>query len=103
MNNRRRLTGVVTSDKMMKTVVVEVTRTYKHPLYKKVVHASSRFKAHDELGAKVGDRVVILESRPLSRDKHWVVESIVRRIGEVVEMPVEETEVSAAPESGEGE
>ena len=87
MNNRRRLTGVVTSDKMMKTVVVEVTRTYKHPLYKKVVHASNRFKAHDELGAKEGDRVVIVESRPLSRDKHWVVESIIRRIGEVVELP----------------
>jgi small subunit ribosomal protein S17 len=42
----------VTSDKMMKTVVVEVTRTYQHPLYKKVVHESNRFKAHDELGAK---------------------------------------------------
>lgn len=103
MNNRRRLTGVVTSDKMMKTVVVEVVRTYKHPLYKKVVHAANRFKAHDELGAKVGDQVVIVESRPLSREKHWVVESIVRRIGEVVEMPVEETETSGAPESGEGE
>lgn len=89
MNNRRRLTGVVTSDKMMKTVVVEVTRTYKHPLYKKVVHASSRFKAHDELGAVVGDVVVIVESRPLSRDKRWVVELIVRR-------PVEAAAVEAA-------
>jgi small subunit ribosomal protein S17 len=83
MNTRRRMTGFVTSDKMTKTVVVEVTRTYKHPLYKKVVHASSRFKAHDELGAKVGDEVVIVESRPLSRDKRWVVESIVRRQGEI--------------------
>ncbi len=82
MNNRRRLTGVVTSDKMEKTVVVEVTRTYQHPLYKKVVHASSRFKAHNELGAKAGDQVVIVESRPISRDKRWVVESIVRRLGE---------------------
>ncbi len=82
MNNRRRLTGVVKSDKMTKTVVVEVSRTYQHPLYKKVVHASSRFKAHNELDAKVGDVVVIVESRPLSRDKRWVVESIVRRPGE---------------------
>jgi small subunit ribosomal protein S17 len=81
MNNRRRLTGIVTSDKMMKTVVVEITRTYQHPLYKKVVHASNRFKAHDELGAKVGDVVQIVESRPLSRDKRWVVEAIVRRPG----------------------
>jgi small subunit ribosomal protein S17 len=82
MNSRRRMTGVVTSDKMMKTVIVEVTRTYQHPLYKKVVHASKRFKAHDELGAKIGDRVVIVESKPISRDKHWVVESIIRREGE---------------------
>lgn len=78
MSNVRHMTGVVTSDKMTKTVVVEVIRTYQHPLYKKVVHASRRFKAHDELGAKVGDKVVIVESRPLSRDKRWVVESIVR-------------------------
>ncbi len=82
MNNRRRLTGVVKSDKMMKTVVVEVSRTYQHPLYRKVVHASSRFKAHNELDAKVGDLVQIVESRPLSRDKRWVVEKIVRRLGE---------------------
>ncbi|MBE0697301.1 MAG: 30S ribosomal protein S17 [Anaerolineaceae bacterium] len=79
MNNRRRMTGVVTSDKMMKTVVVEVGRTYQHPLYKKVVHATKRFKAHDELGVQVGDVVVIVESRHISRDKCWMVESIVRR------------------------
>jgi small subunit ribosomal protein S17 len=79
MSNRREMTGFVTSDKMTKTVVVEVTRTYQHPLYKKVVHAAKRFKAHDELGAKVGDKVVIVETRPLSRDKRWVVESIVRK------------------------
>ena len=82
MNSRRRMTGVVASDKMTKTVVVVVSRTYKHPLYKKVVHASSRFKAHNELDAKVGDVVSIVESRPLSRDKRWVVEKIVRRLGE---------------------
>jgi small subunit ribosomal protein S17 len=86
MSNRREMTGFVTSDKMTKTVVVEVTRTYQHPLYKKVVHAIKRFKAHDELGAKVGDEVIIVESRPLSRDKRWVVESIVRRQEETVEV-----------------
>lgn len=86
MSNRRQMNGVVTSDKMTKTVVVEVTRTYKHPLYKKVVHASKRFKAHDELGAKVGDVVIIVESRPMSREKRWVVESIVRRPTETVEV-----------------
>jgi small subunit ribosomal protein S17 len=81
MNKRRRLTGVVTSNKMMKTVVVEITRTYRHPLYKKVVHTSKRVKAHDELGCQVGDEVVIVESRPLSREKRWVVESILKREG----------------------
>jgi len=79
MNTRRRLTGVVTSDKMMKTVVVEIVRTYQHPLYKKVVHEHKRVKAHDELGAQVGDQVQIVESRPISRDKHWVVEKVLRR------------------------
>lgn len=101
MNERRRLTGFVTSDKMMKTVVVEVTRTYKHPLYKKVVYASNRFKAHDELGAKTGDEVVIVESRPLSRDKHWVVESIVRPIGQKMEAIT--TEVVAIEAAAEAE
>ena len=98
MNKRRRLTGVVTSDKMMKTVVVEVTRAYQHPLYKKVVHASKRFKAHDELGAKVGDQVVIVESRPISHDKNWVVETIIRReeaIEPVVSEPQAEDQLNA--------
>lgn len=89
MNNRRRMTGIVTSDKMTNTVVVEVIRTYQHPLYRKVVHASKRFKAHNELGAQMGDRVVIVESRPLSRDVRWVVESIVRRQAEIPTQPDE--------------
>ena len=50
MNERRRMTGVVTSNKMMKTVVVEISRSYRHPLYRKVVHATHRVKAHDEIG-----------------------------------------------------
>jgi small subunit ribosomal protein S17 len=76
MNNRRRMTGVVTSDKMEKTVVVEVTRTFRHRLYKKVVHSRERFMAHDELGCKIGDQVRIVESQPISRHKRWVVEAI---------------------------
>jgi small subunit ribosomal protein S17 len=79
MNNRRRITGIVTSNKMTKTVVVEITRTFRHPLYKKVVHSSKRVKAHDEIGCQVGDQVQIVESRPLSREKRWAVESIVKR------------------------
>jgi small subunit ribosomal protein S17 len=78
MNTRRRMTGFVTSNKMMKTVVVEIRRTYQHPLYKKVVHSSHRVKAHDEFGCQIGDQVEIVESRPLSADKRWVVQRIVR-------------------------
>jgi small subunit ribosomal protein S17 len=79
MNNRRRITGVVTSNKMTKTVVVEINRVFRHPLYKKVVHLSKRVKAHDEIGCQVGDEVQIVESRPLSREKRWVVETVVKR------------------------
>lgn len=86
MNNRRRMTGVVTSDKMTKTVVVEISRSYRHPLYGKVVHESMRVKAHNELDAKIGDQVEIVESKPLSREKHWVVTSILKRQGEIVEI-----------------
>ena len=79
MNNRRRIVGVVTSNKMTKTVVVEITRVFRHPLYRKVVHSSKRVKAHDEIGCQIGDQVQIVESRPLSRDKRWVVESVVKK------------------------
>src|SRR5574341_743144 len=79
MNNRRRIVGKVTSNKMSKTVVVEITRRFRHPLYKKVVYSSRRVKAHDEIGCQVGDEVQIVESRPLSRDKRWVVEAVLKR------------------------
>ena len=79
MNDRRRMTGVVTSNKMVKTVVVEITRKFRHPLYRKVVYSSKRVKAHDEIGCKVGDEVQIVESQPISRDKRWVVEKVVKR------------------------
>ena len=73
------MTGVVTSDKMQKTVVVEMTRTYRHRLYKKVVHSHRRVMAHDELGCQLGDHVRIVESQPISRRKRWVVQEIIRR------------------------
>jgi small subunit ribosomal protein S17 len=84
MNERRRLTGVVTSNKMTKTVVVEISRTFRHPLYKKVIHSSRRMKAHDEMGCQIGDEVQIVESQPISRQKRWVVELIVKRQGQAV-------------------
>lgn len=78
-NKRRRLTGTVVSNKMQKTVVVQVDRTYRHPLYGKVVSEYRRFMAHDEDNAcQMGDTVVIVESRPISRHKRWVVQQILR-------------------------
>ncbi len=79
MNNRRRIIGVVTSNKMQKTVVIEIGQTYRHPIYKKVVHRSRHVKAHDELGCQIGDEVQIVECRPISADKRWVVETIIKR------------------------
>jgi len=71
---KRVLQGVVVSDKNAKTVVVEVERRYTHPLFKKTVRRSKRFHAHDEDDTfKVGDVVWIEESRPISRNKRWVV------------------------------
>ena len=62
----------------MKTVVVEITRTFRHPLYHKVVHSSQTVKAHDELGCQIGDKVQIVETRPFSAKKRWVVEQIMK-------------------------
>jgi small subunit ribosomal protein S17 len=88
MNNRRRITGFVTSNAMQKTVVVEISRTYRHPLYKKVVNSRKRVMAHDELGCQVGDQVQIVESRPISKNKCWVVEQILRHtVGGGEEIP----------------
>jgi len=78
MNKRRRLVGTVVSNNMQKTAVVEVERVFRHPLYKKVVRNVKTFKAHDELGASPGDKVKIVESQPISKTKHWVVEEILR-------------------------
>ena len=73
------MVGAVVSNKMDKTVVVIVERLGRHPLYKKVIKSRKKFKAHDADNAcQIGDVVRIVESRPLSREKHWVVEEIVR-------------------------
>lgn len=90
MTARRRLQGVVTSDKMMKTVVVEISRTYRHPLYQKVVHSAKRFMAHDDLGCKVGDEVLIVESKPISHKIRWVVEKIMNKSEEEKEIVKED-------------
>jgi small subunit ribosomal protein S17 len=85
---RRTKTGRVTSNKMDKTVVVSVEHLVRHPLYRRTVRRTRKFKAHDEYNqCEIGDIVVIAESRALSRDKHWVLQRIVRRgTGEPVEL-----------------
>jgi small subunit ribosomal protein S17 len=77
---RKERTGVVVSNSMKKTIVVEVVRRVPHPLYRKIVKKAQKFYAHDENGdAKVGDTVCIEESRPLSRLKRWRLKEIVKR------------------------
>ena len=89
-NNRKVRTGKVISDKMDKTVVVLVETLRRHPLYKKVIRHTSKFKAHDENNdCKVGDIVKIVETRPLSKEKRWRVVEIISR-KEVVEVEPEE-------------
>jgi len=74
---RKNRTGVVVSNKMIKTAVVEVERVFPHPFYQKIVRRSKRLKAHDEKNAcNVGDLVEIMETRPLSRDKRWRIVKI---------------------------
>ncbi len=92
MNERRRMTGTVTSNRMMKTVVVKIERTYRHPFYHKVVHSSHKVKAHDELGCQIGDEVQIVESAPISREKRWVVEAILKREGKSLTLAEEEVQ-----------
>ena len=81
-NLRKTRVGLVTSDKMDKTIVVSVTDNVKHPLYNKIVKRTYKLKAHDENNeCRIGDRVKVMETRPLSKDKRW-------RLVEVVEKAV---------------
>jgi len=78
--NRKMMRGKVVSDKMDKTIVVEVTRRYLHSVYKKYITRSKRFKAHDATNTcGVGDFVEIVESRPLSRDKRWRLRRVMQK------------------------
>jgi small subunit ribosomal protein S17 len=77
--NRVQKVGIVASDKMQKTVVVRVDRLVLHQRYRRYVRRTSKFKAHDDLGSAVGDRVRIVETRPLSAQKHWRVVEILQK------------------------
>jgi small subunit ribosomal protein S17 len=97
---RKTKVGRVVSDKMDKTIVVSVERLTRHPLYKRVMKASTKFAAHDEANeAKIGDTVLIEESRPLSATKRWRLVSVISRAGEeraAETIPTEEVETAEA-------
>ena len=79
-NLRKTRVGIVASNKMDKTVVVAIEDTVKHPLYKKIIKNTIRLKAHDENNTcNVGDKVLIMETRPLSKDKRWRVAEIIEK------------------------
>ena len=80
MSEKKTREGVVVSDKMTKTRVVLIERVYRHPRYERVVRRSKKLKAHDEANAsKVGDRVLIEETRPLSKDTRWRIRQVLQR------------------------
>jgi len=77
---RRQMTGTVTSDKMQNTVLVAVSRRFKHPIYGKYIQRRKQYMAHDpENACRVGDRILIEECRPMSRHKRWLVREILER------------------------
>lgn len=77
-NNKRTMEAIVIKDKMDKTVVVEIKKLIMHPVFKKYHSVKKKYKAHDEKNAcKVGDKVLIMESKPISREKRWVVTKII--------------------------
>ena len=79
-NLRKTRVGVVVSDKMDKTIVVAVKDNVQHPLYKKILKRTVKFKAHDENNeCRIGDRVMIMETRPLSKDKNWRLVKIIEK------------------------
>jgi small subunit ribosomal protein S17 len=79
-NNRKTEVGTVVSNKMDKTVVVAIKDSVKHPLYKKIIKRTVKLKAHDENNeCNIGDRVRVMETRPLSKDKHWRLVEIIEK------------------------
>jgi small subunit ribosomal protein S17 len=96
MGKRREYEGIVVSDKMHKTIIVSVTRMSKHPKYAKIMKRRSRFKAHDENNtAKIGDKVRIIQTRPLSKDKRYRLKGMVKKAPRYTQLK-EDTNDSAA-------
>jgi small subunit ribosomal protein S17 len=95
--NRKKIVGVVVKNKMDKTVVVEVSRSLKHSMYHKYISTKKRYKAHDEENkCSLGDRVLIYETRPLSKEKRWMVKEIIRK-----EVPVPALDEVVKDDTGE--
>ena len=93
-NLRKKRIGIVLSNKMQKTIVVQIRRKALHPLYGKVIEKAVKFKVHDEKNAaKIGDRVSIEETRPVSKDKRWrlieVIEHATKSVGDEIKNPLE--------------
>ena len=101
-NNRRRLTGVVVRAKQPKTITVQVNRSYRHPLYQKVVRSQKNYLVHDEIGCHPGDRVVIVESKPISKLKRFVVEEVLQAATEA-EITAEQVGIEPVMETLEEE
>ena len=100
MNTRKRLSGTVIRAKTEKTVLVEIKNTYRHPVYGKVMRTSNKMMVHDELNCQVGDKVQIIETKPISRRKRWAVEEVLSTLSENEAPPIESPE-AIAPEMGE--
>ena len=99
---RKIRTGTVTSNKMTKTIVVQVESLRRHPLYKKIVKHRSKFKVHDERNeCGIGDVVRIIETRPLSKDKRWRILEIIRKKEKAEIAPSEFAEVLTKEEEGD--
>ncbi len=78
-NQRKFKIGIVTSDKMNKTRVVQTQSLARHPKYTRIIKVSRKFKVHDEANAsKIGDKVRVMETRPISRDKHWTLVEVIK-------------------------
>ena len=99
---RQERVGLVTSAKMQKTVVVAVERLVRHAFYRKTIRRTSTFMAHDELGARAGDRVRIVETRPLSRHKRWRVTEIIERAASEAVLAEAASEAGSAPATASG-
>lgn len=82
-NRRKRMVGTVVSDKMQKTVVVAIENRKMHPIYRKVVTSTKKVMAHDETGVGIGAVVRIVQSRPISKRKRWVVEAVLQQPAEL--------------------